>query len=389
MAKKRGNNEGSISRRPDGRWMAQVTLGRDPTTGTLKRATFYGKTRQEAAGKLTQALQDAAQGTFVPPHRLTLGAWLATWLWEYKRPKLKAITFDSYAMLLRKHIKPALGHLPLRDVRPEQLQRFYNTLGAQGYSARTIRYCHTLLHGALQQAQKNSLIVRNVATLVELPRAVKKEMQTLSLAQVAGTLLPHVAGHPLEAAFVLVFTTGLRRGEVLALRWSDVDLERGVLHVRRTLVRARGSMGERSKLIVSAPKTAQAQRTIPLPAQCVTALRRHRAHQAADKLRLGVAYADQGLVVCQANGRPLDPRNFNRQFSRMLAQAGLPHIRLHDSRHTYATLLLEQRVPHKTVQVLLGHASAKTTLDIYSHVSLELEHQADRTLDAALGGGGN
>jgi len=169
MAKKRGNNEGSITRRPDGRWMAQVTIGCDPATGKPRRATFYGKTRQEVADKLTKALRDKQQGTFVAPHKLTLGEWLDTWLWEYKKPRLRPSSFDSYEMLVRCHLKPALGHIGLQDVRPEHLQRFYNEKMQQGSSARTVRYCHTLLHGALAQAEKHQLLVRNVSKLTELP----------------------------------------------------------------------------------------------------------------------------------------------------------------------------------------------------------------------------
>src|SRR5499426_3727035 len=237
MAKKRGNNEGTITRRPDGRWMAQVTIGRDPTTGKPKRASFYGKTRQEVADKLTKALRDKQQGTFVAPHKLTLGEWLHTWLWEYKKPKLRPSSFDSYEMLVRRHLVPTLGHLSLRDLRPEHLQHFYNEKGQQGLSVRTVRYCHSLLCGALAQAEKNQLIVRNVSKLTELPRAARKEMHTLTLDQVTTKLLPAIAQDRLFAAIFLAFGTGLRRGELLALRWRDVDLKASTLQVRQTLVR--------------------------------------------------------------------------------------------------------------------------------------------------------
>lgn len=155
MAKKRGNNEGSITKRKDGLFQAAISLGRDPATGKLKRATFYAKTRKEVADKLNKAQHDKAQGVFVAPHKLTLGEWLDTWLWEYKKPKLRPITLDSYEMLVRRHLKPALGHLALRDLRPEHLQRFYNEKARAGFSARTVRYLHTILHSALAQAEKH------------------------------------------------------------------------------------------------------------------------------------------------------------------------------------------------------------------------------------------
>jgi integrase len=384
MAKKRGNNEGSISKRKDGLWQAAITTGRDPTTGKLKRATFYAKTRKEAAEKLSKALRDKAQGAFAAPHKLTLGEWLDTWLWEYKKPKLRPITFDSYEMLVRRHLKPALGHIPLRDLRPEHLQRFYNEKAREGFSARTVRYLHTTLHSTLAQAEKNQLVVRNVSKLTEPPSEARKEMRTLSLTQVADTLLPAIKDNRLYAAIFLLFMAGLRRGELLALRWRDIDLKEGVLQVRQTLVSARNHNEGRTQIVFSNPKTPQSRRTIPIPEECLIALKQHKVRQAEDRLMLGPAYEDYGLVFCQPDGRPIDPRNFNRQFSRVLQEAGLPHIRLHDSRHTFATLLLEQGISPKTVQTMLGHSSAKITLDIYSHVTLDLEKQAAAKLNAAL-----
>src|SRR5215510_12039395 len=162
MAKKRGNNEGSITRRPDGRWMAQVTIGRDPATGKPKRATFYGKTRQDVADKLTKALRDKQQGTFVAPHKLTLGAWLATWLWEYKKPKVRQGTFDSYERIVRRHLTPALGHISLQDLRPEHVQHYCNQKAQQGLDASTIHQHQITLAVALARAEKNQLVPRNV-----------------------------------------------------------------------------------------------------------------------------------------------------------------------------------------------------------------------------------
>jgi integrase len=390
MAKKRGNNEGTIVKRTDGRWVASITIGRDQATGKLKRAWFYGKTRQDVAGKLAKALMEKGHGTFVAPHKLTLGAWLDTWLTEYKQPKLKPVTLDSYEMLIRCHLKPALGHLPLRDLRPEHLQRFYNDRGEQGLSARTVRYCHTLLHGALAQAVKNGLVARNVSELTELPRRVKKEMQTLPLEHLKTHLLPVLAEDRLGAAIFLAFATGLRRGELLALRWQDVDLQAGVLHVRQTLARVRNhhATGKeaRTRLQMQDPKTASSKRTVPIPPGCLAALKRHKAGQAEDRLMLGQGWQDTGLVFCRLDGKPCDPTEFTRHFGRVLRRAALPAIRLHDARHTFATLMLELGESPKTVQTMLGHSSVAITLDIYSHVSLELETRAAARLNAALMG---
>ncbi|MBM3225492.1 MAG: site-specific integrase [Candidatus Tectomicrobia bacterium] len=391
MAKKRGNHEGSITRRKDGLWMAQVTLGRDPQTGKSKRATFYAKTRQAAAEQLAKALRDHQQGTLVAPHKLTLGTWLDTWLQDYKRPKLRPLTFDSYEMVVRRHLKPMLGHLLIQDVRPEHLQHFYNAKTQQGLSARTVRYCHTLLHSALAQAEKNQVVARNVATLVTPPRKTRQEMHTLTSPQIANHFLPAIAADRLFAAVFLLFGTGLRRGELLGLRWKDADVTAGVLHIRQTLVRVKNHDATadtaKSRLIFEEPKTASSRRTVPIPAECLTALKHHKARQAEEKLLLGPAYEDHGLIFCRPNGHPIEPSKFSTHFQTLLQQASVPAIRLHDARHTFATLLLELGESPKTVQTMLGHSSVAMTLDIYSHVSLELETKAAAKLNAVLSGG--
>jgi integrase len=340
------------------------------------------------ADKLTRALRDKQQGTFVASHKLTLGEWLHTWLWEYKKPKLRPSSFDSYEMLVRRHLVPTLGHISLRDLRPEHLQHFYNEKGQQGLSVRTVRYCHSLLCGALAQAEKNQLIVRNVSKLTELPRAARKEMHTLTLDQVTTTLLPAITQDRLFAAIFLAFGTGLRRGELLALRWRDVDLKASTLQVRQTLVRVtnrNAPKGEgKTRLLIQEPKTSHSRRTVPIPEACLAALHQHKARQAEEKLRLGPAYQDHGLVFCRPHGAPLAPEMLPKSFERLIVQAGLPPIRFHDTRHTFATLMLELGESPKTVQTMLGHSRVAITLDIYSHVSLELEKKAAAKLNAAL-----
>jgi integrase len=385
--KKRDNHEGSIMRRKDGRWMGQMTIGRDPATGKLKRAFFYGKTRQEAANQLARALSDLGRGAFVAPHRLTVGEWLETWLKEYKKPSVRPVTYDSYEMMVRCHIKPALGHLSLKDLRLDQVQRFYNGKQDARLSARTVRYLHTVLHGALKQAMKNQLVVRNVSEATTLPGGKTRKMHPLTFEQV-NQLLTSAKDDRLFSAVFLELGTGLRRGEILALRWNDLDLDAGVLRVRQTLVRVKNhdaTSGQRkTRLIIQAPKTDHSRRTIPIPADIIDALRKHKAQQAQEKLLFGEAYEDQGLTFCQPNGRPIDPRNFTRFFERLLRQASLPHIRFHDGRHSFATLMLELGESPKTVQTMLGHSKIATTLDIYSHVSLDVEKRAAARLNAAL-----
>jgi integrase len=337
----------------------------------------------------TKAQHELARGVFVAPHQQTLGEWLQTWLAEYKRPRIRAITYDAYAMIIRRHLTPVLGHIALKDLRPEHVQRYQNDKVAQGLDARTIRLHRIILSNALAQAEKNGLVVRNVCRLVDAPRQTRREQSTLTIAQMTTQLLPALQGDRLYAAYLTLFMVGLRRGELLGLRWQDVDLATGVLHVRQTVGRVydRDATGpSKTKIIFSESKTEKSRRTIPIPEACVAALRQYRARQAEEKLKLGQAYEDAGLVFCQLNGKPIDPRNMNLYFSQALKRAGLPSIRLHDARHTFATWLLEQGVSLKVVQTLLGHGSIAVTADIYSHVNLELEKQAVAKLNAALTG---
>jgi integrase len=388
-ARRRGNHEGSIVKRADGRWMASITIGRDPATGKLKRVCFYGKTRQQAADQRSHALSDLQRGTFVAPHKLTVGQWLETWLREYKRPKVRPLTFDNYERIVRCHLIPALGHLPLKELRPEHVQRAYNEQHQAGLSVGSIRVIHAVLRSALKQAMKHQLVLRNVTEAVTPSTARSRTMQPLSLQEV-GHFLSVIADHRLFPPILLGLGTGLRRGELLALRWQDVDLQRGLIHVRQTLARVRvhgpSEDGKKTRLVFQEPKTNQSRRTIPIPADIVEELHRHKARQAQERLLLGEAYDDHGLIFCTALGSPLEPVDFYRRFVRLLQQAGLPARRFHDARHTFATLMLELGESPKTVQTMLGHTTIATTLDIYSHVSLELEQRAAANLNAALRG---
>lgn len=388
MAKKRGNHEGTIVKRKDGRWMASITLGRDPATGKLKRAYFYGKTRQEAADQLATAMSDLSRGAFVAPHKITIGAWLDIWLKDYSKSKVRPLTFDSYDSLIRCHLAQALGHIPLKDLRPDQVQRFYNLKREAGLSAGTIGAIHTVLHAALRQAVRSQLVMRNVTEATTIPTRKPREIRPLSIEQV-NHFLKAIKEDRWFCAIFLELGTGVRKSELLGLQWKNLDLDSGVLHIRQGLsrVKTHEPAGERkTKLVFQDPKTGHSRRTIPIPEDVCEELKRHRARQAEEKLLIGQAYKDHGLVFCQPDGQPIDPRTFNRVFNRLLRQAGLPHIRVHDGRHTFATLMLELGESPKTVQVMLGHSKITTTLDTYSHVSLELEKRAAAKLNAVLRG---
>jgi len=374
---RRGNGEGCIYRRKDGRWCAVATVGRRED-GSPKRVSFYGKTRQEAAEKLTKALNDVRLGTLPEPGRMTVGEWLDIWLQDYKKSSLRPTTFDSYATIARCHLKPALGGIPLKDLRPEHLQRLYNDKARSGLSATTVRYIHAVIGQSLRQAVRNRLVARDVSEATTLPRQDNKEIKPLTREQ-AQRLLAFAKEDRLYPAIYLELSTGLRRGELLALRWDDLDLRAGTVTVRRGLVRVReddGRGGRSTRLLFQEPKTPAGRRVIPLSDQALAELRRHKARQNQEKLLLGAAYRDNGLVFCTEDGAPYDPRNFARRFETLLKRAGLPHIRFHDARHSFATMLLELGEHPKVVQQILGHSRIGVTLDTYSHVSLDLEKRA-------------
>lgn len=340
MAKKRGNGEGSITKRKDGLWMASMTLSYDSQTGEVKRTYYYGKTRKEVQVKLNDALHNKRAGTFVEPNKVTFNEFLDYWLNEHKKPCLRSTTWDSYETMVRVHIKPSLGSIKLKDLRPDQLQRMYNEKlqsgrvdGKGGLSRRTVRYIHTVIHDALDQAVKNGLVARNVSEATSLPPENNKEIQPLNTKQVR-SLLEKVREDRLYPVILLAVGTGLRRGELLGLRWQDIDFKKGTLHVRQSLVRIknRDDGPNKTQLIFQEPKTQQSKRVLPIPLDILEELKSHKIKVNYEKLR-SEDYNDHDLVFCLENGEPLEPRNLTRHFEKLIKQAGLPRIRFHDIRH--------------------------------------------------------
>lgn len=377
---KRGHGEGTIYKRPDGLWTAQIIVGYDLKTGKPKRKSFYGKTRQEVANKLAEVIQELNTGTFIEPSKITFGEWLDKWLVEYKKSQIKPTTYESYEVIINTHIKPALGNIPLAKLQPHMLQAFYNDRLESGLSTRRVHYCHTIIHQALKQSVKEGLLPRNVAEATSPPAIKNKQMRPLSEDELM-KFLDVAKDDRLYAAYVVAATTGLRRGELLGLCWDCVDLEQGIIVVKRQLV----PLKKKGLILEETTKTKSGKRTVVLPEDTIRELKTHRKRQAQEKLLLGEAYQDHNLVFCTEKGTPLDPRNFTRHFKRLLKKAGLPtDIRLHDLRHTYATLLLKRGVPAKIVQELLGHSSITITLDLYSHVTLEMQKLAVESLNGLL-----
>jgi integrase len=356
---RRGNGEGTITRRKDGRWEAKHTV--DTAEGPKRRA-LYGKTRKEVADKLAKALVDRASGYAFDTENMTVGEYLDRWLKDSDRGSVRTSTYERHEQIVRLHLKPALGRIKLSKLTPAHVQGLYRDKLDSGLASATVQKIHTVLHKALAQALKWNMIPRNAADAVNAPRPAPEEMHPLSPDE-ALKLIEAARGDKLEALYVLAVHTGMRQGELLALRWEDVNLNEGVIRIRHTLVRSGGriSLGE--------PKTKGSRRPVHLTGAAVEALKTHLEQQLEDIDRLGDLYHDLGLVFTSGVGTLINPTNLRRRsFASLLQRAGLPQIRFHDLRHTCATLLLSRNVHPKYVQELLGHATVAITLDTYSHV---------------------
>lgn len=416
MAKRRGNNEGTIYKRKtcqnrdckkittgeseatlkvckhcgaglpsEGLWAAVSSTGFDPVTGKARRKTFYGQTKKEVLDKMQTTRQEMKTGGYVEPTKTTLGEWLDRWLTVYKKGQIKKSTFESYDWTINTYIKPALGNIPMARLQANTLQSFYNEKlergrvdGAGGLSTRTVRYFHSIIRQALEQAAKEGLLPRNVADHTTPPTGKNKQMTLLTEDELF-TFLETVKEDRLFAAYLLAATTGLRRGELLGLCWDSVDLERGAVTVQRQLLRLNSGIS-----LEENTKSKSGRRNVGLTDDSIKELKAYRKRQLQEKLLLGEAYQDGGLVFCKEDGTPIDPKVFTRRFRRILGEAGLPKVRLHDMRHLHATLLLQRGIPAKLVQERLGHSSITMTLDLYSHVTPEMQRLATESLNGLL-----
>jgi integrase len=371
---RRGQNEGTISKRADGRWMARLHLGYD-TAGRRQRQTFYGTTRKEVQEKLVAARHAQQQGLPVRTDRQTVAQFLVQWVEESARPAVRPRTYASYRQVLRLYLLPALGRYPLSKLAPEHVQALLNRLVAQGLSPRTAQYTQAVLRKALNQAVKWGKVPRNVATLIDPPRVERHDIQVLNACE-ARRLLDAAAGDRLEALYAVAVALGLRQSEILGLRWCDVDLDRGTLTVSKQLQRLDG----RWQLVE--PKTRQSRRTITLPQVTLTQLRAHRARQGQERLAAGLRWQHWDLVFPSSIGTPLEPRNLVTRFKALLQRAGLPDLRFHDLRHSCASLLIAQGVSPRVVMETLGHSQIGLTMNTYAHVLPEVQRQAATAMDA-------
>jgi integrase len=391
MAKKnkRGQNEGSLREkfRKDAKTGELVSIGWEAryTDPTGKQKSIFAKTRAEVNKKLTKALNDINQGTYVEPSNTAVTEWMDTWYKDYKKPAVKVKTLEGYESIIRNHIKPALGAIKLKDLKSETIQKLYNDI-ANRLSPRMAQLTHVTLHSALQQAYVNNLIPRNPAMkgAVIIPKSAAKEARVLTSEEQA-KFMKALKGERLEAAFLLDLATGLRVGELAALAWDNIDLDKKLLKVNRTLYRVKNpdkGAETKTKLVFDTPKSAKSNRTIPLLDEIISVLKAHKKRQAAERLKAGGlvedggVYQDNNLVFCTEIGTPLDPRKIQAAFYTIVDKAGIGKANMHCLRHCFATRMLENGVDLKTTSELLGHSKISLTGDIYSHVMMDKKQDA-------------
>ena len=381
---------GSVYQRKDGKWVGEATIGRRADGGRDRRYV-YADTCEEAQEKLRKLLYERDRGLLADPAKQTVGEFLSSWLRDVAKPTVRPRTYERYEIIIRRHVRPAIGAIRLSKLTPQHLQNLYRRMLEAGLTS-TTRQAHAILHRALGQAAKWNLVPRNVADLVDAPRVPKKEMRVLTPEE-AQRFLAAAEGDRFYALYVLAVTCGLRQAELLALRWEDLELERGTLQVRRQLqwVKAEGEQRKgkkraEPKWVLTEPKSAKSRRVVVLPTIAVDALKKHRVRQMEERLRLGEVWQDYGFVFTTETGTPVHKSNLlNRSFFPLLAKAGLPKVRFHDLRHTCATLLLSEGIHPRLVQEQLGHSQISLTLDTYSHVLPALQKECGAAMDRLFG----
>lgn len=357
-----------------------LDVGEDPQTGKRRQKWHSGfRTKREAQAALTELVGNVNHGTYVTRTRQTVAEFVDEWLAAIA-PTVRPATLYSYSRNLRLHVMPYIGALPMVAVDAGTLNGMYAQLLTDGrrdshgggLSPRSVIYVHTIMHRVFKDAVKWGRLMRNQTEAADPPRSVASgapEMKTWTAEQLL-KFLEGVSDDRLYAAYVVLATTAMRRGEAIGLRWCDLDLSAGRASIRQTVITVRHAV------VIGTPKTAKGRRTVELDAVTVSALREHRARQNAERLLLGAGWSDLDLAFCRVDGTPLHPERFSRQFGERVRQLGLPKIRMHDLRHGWATMALAAGVHPKVVQERLGHANISITLDVYSHVTAALHSDA-------------
>lgn len=354
-----------------------IDIGPDPETGKRRQKWFSGyKTKKEAEKDVAKKITELNEGTFIEPSKITLKEYLNSWL-EIKSMSIEESTHACYLTYINTHIIPSIGTIALPKLNVMHIQKCYKTAINKGMANNSILLMHRILKTALNLAVKQNVISRNPAALAEIPKREKAPIQTWTEEEVKKFLL-HSQETRYHIGCLLAITTGMRLGEVLGLRWQDVDFENHTVTINQT-------SGHDDKIKKTA-KTNSSKRTIPVPIETIEALKKHRITINKEKLRFGAAYQDQDLINCNEFGNVFRKDSFRRQFIKIIKNAGIKQIKFHDLRHTHATLLLKQGVNPKIISERLGHTDISITLSVYSHVLPNMQEEAVKNFGKSIFG---
>lgn len=380
--KTKGNGEGSIMKNiRNGEqigWRGQITIGRTEN-GNLKYKNFYGKTKKEVQTKMDEYKRQMLIA--IPTEReMTVANWFYTWLFDYRKQDLKPKSFQRYHGIYKNYVENnELGNIKLQDLRTTHLQRYYRSLLDEEVTPTTIKQINTNLKTCLGEAEKQGYIQKNWCKLVTLPKIDNsKEVKVLTKEE-QQSFLEAIKGHELEMLFITTLGTGLRIGEILGLKWSDIDFKSNELHVNRSIQKVAKYENDKIvgyEVIEQTPKTKNSIRIIPVPVNIIKKLKSYKKEQLENILLVGEAYENKNYVFCDKLGKTIEDKKPGRNLKTILNKLNIEPMKFHALRHTYATRLFEANIPPKTVQTLLGHADIETTMNIYTHVMKETKLEA-------------
>ena len=366
---KAAQGAGTIRQRANGKWEARVVVGKNPGTGKPIRRSIYGSTQKEVRQQMTAILLEVDKGTYLPPNKITVSEWLQEWLTTFCADKVKLLTYQSYQGIIRNHINPAIGAVELQAVKGTNVQRLYNSMTKAGLSGKTVKNVSAVLHKAFSVALKQGIIQVNPCDAAELPKVERHEITPLSDEEIP-MFLSAIDGSPMRNAYALCLFAGLREGECLGLSWKQVDFQRGRITISQQLQKEKTAGGK----YYIAPSTKSGKpRTIEPPPIAFDYLRAEKKRQAENRLKAGPAWSNpDDLVFTDELGRNYAIVSFYKNFKRIASGIGRPDARPHDLRHTAATVAIASGADVKSVQDMLGHATASFTLNVYAHTSEQM-----------------
>lgn len=363
-------------------WEARYTIGFDSGTGKQVQKSVSGKTQKEVAQKLKELTAALDAGTYIAPSKVTVGQWLDLWQQDYL-VDVRPSTVTSYEAIIRNHIKPKIGAIRLDSLTTQDIQEFYNRLrfpseNRKALSAKTIKNIHGILHHALQQAMLNNYIRTNPSNSCVIPRVTKKKVKPLNEYQIAD-FLKAIKGHKYENLFLVALFTGIRQGEICGLQWECVNFDDGTILIDKQLQSLRGKTRGDSEKYILVPTKNGKERTITAAPYVMELLWKTKQSQNANRKTWGKAFQENDLVFTDEFGNRITPQALYRAFKIIVTESGMPMVRFHDLRHSYAVISLKSGDDVKTVQENLGHATAAFTLDVYGHVTEKMKKDsADR-----------